>query len=160
MALGPLGADEVSSYVTHRLSIAGANTRIEFDDGAVARLFELSAGSPRVINLLCDRAMTRGHASSAGVIDGALIDAAALDLDIEPPEADRRGSLATVALALAFVLLVLVGAAAALFVSRDAVGRAILQWQNIPNAPGGPVRRLPVPIAPIPPPADDISGAV
>ena len=72
--LGPLGADEISGYVMHRLSIAGAHTRIEFNDAAIARLYELSAGSPRVVNLLCDRALTRGQAASAGVIDLGLIE--------------------------------------------------------------------------------------
>jgi type II secretory pathway predicted ATPase ExeA len=152
--LGPLGADEISGYVMHRLSIAGANTRIEFNDAAVAHLYKLSAGVPRVVNLLCDRAMTRGQQSSAAVIDGALIEAAAADLDFDAPASDRPGVLGSLLLVVAFVLLVLAGAAGALWVSRDAVNRAILQWQNIPVAPGGPIRRLPVPIAPIPPPAE------
>ena len=72
----------------HRLSIAGGHTRIEFDEAAIARLFELSAGSPRVVNLLCDRAMTRGQAASAGVIDGGLIEEAAADLDLDAPDAE------------------------------------------------------------------------
>ena len=152
--LGPLGADEISGYVMHRLSIAGANTRIEFNDAAIARLYELSAGVPRAVNLLCDRAMTRGQQSSAAVIDGALIEAAAADLDLDAPAGDRPGVLGSLLLVVAFALLVLAGAAGALWVSRDAVNRAILQWQNIPVAPGGPIRRLPVPIAPIPPPAE------
>ena len=152
--LGPLGADEIAGYVMHRLSIAGAHTRIEFDEAAVARLFARSAGVPRVVNLLCDRAMTRGQQSSAGVIDGALIEAAAVDLDLGAPAGDRPGVLVSLLTAAAFALLVLAGAAGALWVSRDAAGRTMLQWQNIPLAPGGPVRRLPVPLAPIPPPAE------
>ena len=67
--LGPLAADEISGYVMHRLSIAGAHTRIEFDEAAIARLHELSEGSPRLVNVLCDRALTRGQAASAAVID-------------------------------------------------------------------------------------------
>src|SRR3954470_10335370 len=73
ITLGPLEADEISSYVAHRLAIAGANTRVEFDEGAIAELFALSAGSPRMVNLLCERALTRGHAASAAVIDLRLI---------------------------------------------------------------------------------------
>jgi general secretion pathway protein A len=152
--LGPLGADEIAGYVMHRLSIAGAHTRIEFDAAAIARLFELSAGSPRVVNVICDRAMTRGQAASAAVIDGGLIESAAADLDLERPPSERPGALTLLLRAAAFVLLVLAGAAAALWVSRDAVGRTLLQWENVPEAPGGPIRRLPVPLAPIPPPAE------
>jgi hypothetical protein len=52
------------------------------------------------------------------------------------------------------VLLMLAGAASALWVSRDAVNRVILQWEQTPLPPREPVRSLPVPIAPIPPPSD------
>lgn len=153
MELGPLDADEIHGYVMHRLSVAGANTRIEFDDAAIARLYAWSGGVPRVVNLLCDRAMTRGQQSTAGVIDGALIEAAAADLDLDAPAGDQPGVLASVLLVVAFALLVLAGAAAALWVTHDAVARTMLQWQNIPVPPGGPIRRLPVPLAPIPPPS-------
>ena len=159
--LGPLGADEISGYVVHRLAVAGANTRVEFTDAAAARLYELSEGVPRVINLLCDRALSRGAQSSAGVIDGALVEAAAADLDLGGPAAEGRGIIGSLRLAAALVLLVLAGAAGALWVSRDAVSRTILQWQGVPPAPGGPIPLLPAPIAPIPPPAeipDDLQG--
>jgi general secretion pathway protein A len=152
--LGPLAADEISGYVMHRLSIAGAHTRIVFDEAAIARLFALSGGSPRSVNLLCDRALTRGQAVSAGVIDEALLEAAASDLDFEPSATERPGLLRSMLLVAAFALLVLVGAVGALWMSRDAVSRTIQQWQNVPLPPGGPIRRLPVPIAPIPPPGD------
>jgi type II secretory pathway predicted ATPase ExeA len=152
--LGPLTADEVSGYVMHRLSIAGANTRVEFDAEAIALLFAVSAGVPRVVNLLCDHAMTRGQQSSAAVIDAALIAAAAADLDLEPPEGRGQVLLASAAFAAVFALLVLAGAAGAAWMSRDALSRTIQQWENVPLPPGGPVRRLMVPIAPIPPPAE------
>jgi general secretion pathway protein A len=152
--LRPLAADEIAPYVAHRLSVAGAQTRIEFEDGAVARLFDLSGGSPRTVSLLCDRAMTRGHAASADVIATEFIQSAAVDLDLDVPVADRPGVLKTVLLAVAFVLLMLAGAAGALWVSRDSVNRVILQWEQAPLPPGGPVRSLPPPIAPIPPPSD------
>ena len=105
------------------------------------------------MNLLCDRALTRGHAASAAVIGESLIEAAALDLELEPWERQGSGRLRSLLLGAAFVLLVMVGAAGALWVSRDAVSRTIQQWENLPLPPGGPIRRLPVPIAPIPPPA-------
>ena len=160
--LGPLGAGEISGYVMHRLAAAGSNTRVEFNDAAVARLYALSEGVPRVINLLCDRALSRGQQSSLAVIDGTVIDASADDLDLGTPTAEGRGVIGPVWLAAAFVLLVLVGAAGALWVSRDAVSRTILLWQHVPPAPGGPIPLLPAPIAPIPPPAeipDDLQRA-
>ena len=159
--LGPLAADEISSYVMHRLSVAGAHTRIAFAEAAIARLFALSGGSPRMVNLLCDRALTRGQAVSAGVIDQGLIEAAAADLDFDPVDREGPGLLGSLLMAAVFALLVIVGAAGALWMSRDAVSRTIQQWENVPLPPGGPLRRLPVPLAPIPPPAgasDNLQG--
>ena len=154
--LGPLAAEEISSYVRHRLAIAGTNTRVEFDDDAIAHLFELTGGSPRTVNLLCDRAMSRGQIASAAVIDLPLIEAAANDLDLEWPEPDRPGPLASLAVVIVFALLVIAGGAGAVLVFGDAVDRTIQQWENVPLAPGGPVRQLPVPLSPIPPPAGSI----
>lgn len=153
--LGPLGADEIAGYVMHRLSVAGGNTRVEFDDGAIARLFELSEGVARGVNILCDRALTRGQQVSAAVIDGSLIDEAAADVDLAAPGGQGRGLLARLALAAAFAALVLAGAGAALWISRDAVGRAITHWENIPVAPSEPARDLPALVAPLPPPEID-----
>ena len=150
--LGPLGADEIAGYVMHRLSVAGGNTRVEFDEAATARLFELSAGVPRVVNVLCDRALVRGQQTSAAVIDTSLITDASADLDIDVPHSEFRGLLATLLLVVAFVGLTVAGAAAALWVSRDAVGRAVIEWQHVPAAPRAPARDLPMLIAPIPPP--------
>jgi hypothetical protein len=94
---------------------------------------------------------TRGHQASADVIDGALIEAAAADLDLQPA-AGGAGLLGRLLIVAVFALLVLAGGAGALWTSRDAVNRTILQWEQIPLPPGGPVRQLSVPIAPIPPP--------
>ena len=158
ITLGPLTAGEIASYVTHRLAIAGANTRVEFDEAAIAQLFELSAGSPRLVNLLCDRAMTRGHAASAAVIDLPLVEAAAHDLDLEPPAPDRPGALASLLIIVMFALLVIAGGAGAVWVFHDAVHRTIQEWEKVPLPPGGPIHRLPVPLAPIPPPAGDAAA--
>jgi len=53
------------------------------------------------------------------------------------------------------IALLLLGAGGALWVFRADVARTIVQWERVPPMPDGPVRRLPVPLAPIPPPADD-----
>src|ERR1019366_2808663 len=55
-----LAPDEIAGYVMHRLGVAGNSSRVEFDGAAFDRVYQLSGGVPRVVNLLCDRAMTRG----------------------------------------------------------------------------------------------------
>jgi hypothetical protein len=102
--------------------------------------------------------VTRGHNASAAVIDRALIDAAAADLALDTPAPHRPRVIEKGILAAGFALLVLADAAAALWVSRDAVNRTIQQWEQVPLPPGSPVRSLPPPIAPIPPSTDAPSG--
>jgi len=54
--LGALSKKEVAAYVSHRLTVAGVKDRI-FSDAAIAELYKLSGGVPRLINVLCDRAL-------------------------------------------------------------------------------------------------------
>ena len=109
--LGTLADDEVGGYVMHRLRVAGAHPRVEFTDAAFARLYTISGGNPRLLNLLCDRALAGGFAKQASEVDEALVDAAAVDLDMAPPASKRGifGNFSTVAM---LVLLMLAGAAA------------------------------------------------
>jgi general secretion pathway protein A len=53
----PLTADEVKEYIAHRLSVANGDLGI-FSSGTIKAVFRITGGIPRVINLLCDRAMT------------------------------------------------------------------------------------------------------
>jgi len=54
--LDPLSATESSAYVLHRLRVAGATTEI-FTSGALAEVYRQSGGIPRLINVICDRAL-------------------------------------------------------------------------------------------------------
>jgi hypothetical protein len=74
---------------------------------------------------------------AASVIDDAMIVSAAADLGLTAPAADRRW-VARLALAVAFVLLVVAGAGAAAWVFRDEVSRLVTQWKGAPP-PAAPV---------------------
>jgi general secretion pathway protein A len=54
--LSPLSPDETSGYVKHRMRVAGA-TAEAFTPGALREVHRLSNGIPRVINVVCDRAL-------------------------------------------------------------------------------------------------------
>jgi general secretion pathway protein A len=56
----PLTKAEVALYVAHRLQVAHGNPNI-FTSTSLSSLFQISGGIPRVINLLCDRAMTLAY---------------------------------------------------------------------------------------------------
>ena len=83
------------------------------------RLFDLSGGKPRLVNLLCDRALVAGFNKSASVIDAELINSAAEDLDMAPPV--KAGAFGNAASGGLLVLLLLVGAAVGAVVLRSDV---------------------------------------
>jgi hypothetical protein len=100
-----------------------------------------------------NRTIAERLAAPPAIVAPAAVDPPAADFDVEPPRG-HRGVFDSLLIAVAIAVCFLAGSAAALYLSRDAAGRILLRWQNVPLPPGGPLR-LPAPIAPIPPPADD-----
>src|SRR5581483_5207494 len=58
--LQPLDEEAVGSYVSHRLTIAGSSASVSFTRKAIKKVHRLSGGIPRLINLICDRALLAG----------------------------------------------------------------------------------------------------
>jgi general secretion pathway protein A len=58
--LSPLSQTEMESYIFQRLQVAGANGNITFSRSAFDEIYKVSKGTPRLINLLCDRALLGG----------------------------------------------------------------------------------------------------
>jgi type II secretory pathway predicted ATPase ExeA/cell division protein FtsN len=72
--LSPLDRRGVAGYVRHRLDVAsGGRARALFSDAALDAIYERSGGVPRVVNLICDRALQRGHATGAATINLILV---------------------------------------------------------------------------------------
>jgi general secretion pathway protein A len=78
--LGALSAVETQAYITHRLMSAGGNGSSPFSAAAVRRIFSLSRGIPRRINLLCDRALLGAYALGRNTIDRAIVSRAAQEI--------------------------------------------------------------------------------
>jgi general secretion pathway protein A len=74
--LGPLSRDDVSSYIAHRLSVAGIKKEL-FPDSCIDRIYELSGGLPRLINLLCDRALLGAFVRGKERVSSSILTAAA-----------------------------------------------------------------------------------
>ncbi len=64
----PLNESEVSQYIEHRWSVAGGANNC-FKSSAVSELFNISGGIPRVINLLCDRALCISYSVQKPFVD-------------------------------------------------------------------------------------------
>ena len=111
--LRPLNRSEVQAYIAHRLSVARGSWTVTFDDEALDRIYAVSGGVPRVINLLCDRALMLGAEASASIITKDLVREAAAGLALKPPAgSNRRRATRWVMFALAAVLLAALAAVA------------------------------------------------
>jgi len=77
--LSPLSPDETAAYVRHRLRVAGATTDI-FTPGALNSVYRLSQGVPRVINVICDRALLGAYSLDRHHVTAALVRNAAAEV--------------------------------------------------------------------------------
>ncbi len=70
----PLEQQEIRDYIKHRLNIAGAaEDRIHFKDESIELIAKFSRGTPRLINMLCDRALLAGFVAETNVIEAGII---------------------------------------------------------------------------------------
>lgn len=81
--VGPLSREEVFEYVEHRLRVAGGEGSALFSEGALEAVYGYSGGIPRVVNMLCDRALLVGYVAETKVIDRGFVLDAAEELGIE-----------------------------------------------------------------------------
>ncbi len=71
----PFAEDETCAYVRHRLAVAGG--RDIFEAEALRDVHHLSAGVPRLINTICDRALSSTDAQGRRSVDRSTVRAAA-----------------------------------------------------------------------------------
>ena len=77
--LDPLSSDETAAYVRHRLRVAGATTDI-FTPLALSEVYRLSGGVPRVINVICDRALLGAYTQDRHRVTPSLVRGAAQEV--------------------------------------------------------------------------------
>ena len=102
--LEPLTREETSLYVEHRLRVAGALGEV-IDSKGKKEVFRLSQGVPRLINVICDRALLGGYAQESRIITKRLIRRAAAEVsgEVAGPSVARRYSMAAIIVAVAVV---------------------------------------------------------
>ncbi len=75
----PLSGIETAEYISHRLSVAGMREQI-FPPAVIKKIFKLTKGIPRRINVLCDRAMLGAYVQSGRLIDNKILNNAAKEV--------------------------------------------------------------------------------
>jgi general secretion pathway protein A len=101
--LDPLSREEATAYVKHRLKVAGSTTEI-FTQAAMVEVHRHSRGIPRLINVICDRALLGGYTEDQHRITPRLVRRAAEEVHGKPvrelPRGVLLGGAVTVVLAL------------------------------------------------------------
>lgn len=79
-SLAPFSAVEVQGYLKHCLRAAGSSFDLLFDENAANMLYRCSGGLPRVINNICDAALSVAAETRIDRISHKLIQEVALDV--------------------------------------------------------------------------------
>jgi type II secretory pathway predicted ATPase ExeA len=53
----PLEPEEIRPYIRHQLNLAGVDSTLEFTPESAYKVYEISRGLPRMVNVLCERAL-------------------------------------------------------------------------------------------------------
>jgi general secretion pathway protein A len=95
--LRPLVLEETAAYVTHRLAIAGARSTATFTPKAMQQVHRASGGNPRLINILCDRALVAAYAGRSAAVEADQVYEVAARYGLAPRAGSVLGWLRRVA---------------------------------------------------------------
>jgi len=86
-----LSRDEVYRYIRYRLAVAGlGNGQLVFSENAIDEIYEHSLGTPRLVNMLCDRALLHAYLQKARAVDADVVIASGQELGLHGHTAPRR----------------------------------------------------------------------
>lgn len=139
--LAPLRNDDISSYIQHRITIAGGGRSALFSEKAITYIAKYSKGIPRLINILCDRALLGAYAESTDQVNDSIIKKAAKE--ILPETKTNSFPFRSTIIGLSLIVLIF-AISSTLRVSPDITNRFFpsisLQKQTIPLATSEHVR--------------------
>jgi general secretion pathway protein A len=111
--LSPLEMQDISAYIQHRLRVAGRENAELFSDKAIRHAVKLTGGIPRLVNVLCDRALLGAYAENADHVDLRIMKRAGLEVF---PANRRKGVTHNLRFIFALILLSFcIGVSAAYF---------------------------------------------
>lgn len=105
--LEPLSQQEASQYIDHRLKVAGALSAV-FDASAKKAVYRLSGGIPRIMNVICDRALLGAYSAETRTVNRAIVKRAATEVSGVTPASLWRWLLPASAVAALVVAAIMV----------------------------------------------------
>ena len=139
--LGPLTRPEVAAYVRHRLEISGAQRQL-FPAALMGRVYRLSGGVPRVINVLCDRSLLGAYTHGKERVDRATLAQAAREVFHQAP---RR----SLVLPLLLILIVVLGGVLAMTLYQRELSEAAMAPLTMARPVVGTTTAAPAKAAPV-----------
>lgn len=134
--LQPLAREETTAYVRHRLRIAGATAEI-FSTAALREVHRLSGGVPRLINIICDRALLGAYTEDQHEVGAKLVRRAASEVF------GQR-------LAPAWLTPLIVGCSLLLLLAAGVALRQLGIWPRLASAPAAALAQRPAPTVVLP----------
>ena len=154
--LRPLGPGETAEYIRHRIAVAGVDRPL-FTGSAIRRIHQVSGGVPRLVNILCDRALLGACVTRASQVTPAIVAKAAREVMGERIELPRPPLVRPAFASAAALMLVLVAG----WVAHDAlrgdprelIAVALDGGLGLPDGPALAPQPMPARVSRIPPEA-------
>ena len=84
--IGPLGPEEIGPYIRHRIVTAGANgAGPDFDAEALEEIGRYSGGVPRLVNILCDKALLLSFVQSTRRVTRGMVSKSVEEIEGKKP---------------------------------------------------------------------------
>ncbi|MFV2004398.1 MAG: AAA family ATPase [Gammaproteobacteria bacterium] len=77
--LEPLDKHELKAYISHRLAVAGQNIQL-FPEKSIKLLYRYSKGVPRLINIICDRALLGAYVENQYTVSPRVVKKATIEV--------------------------------------------------------------------------------
>jgi len=68
----PLSKKDTQGYIEHRLEVSGVRHKV-FENRCMGRIYRETGGIPRLINIICDRALLGGYVKNVQLITKAMV---------------------------------------------------------------------------------------
>jgi len=110
--LGPLSRKDIGAYVNHRLNVAGFHKQL-FSDSAINKLYHFTGGVPRLINVICDRALLGTYTQEQKTVSRSTLSKAAHEVFGDNKVSSKSTHKSALAWALIAIILITFGLAIA-----------------------------------------------
>jgi general secretion pathway protein A len=109
--LSPISMDETRAYIRHRMEVAGESGGVSFSRYAIKYIYLYTRGVPRMINILCDRALLIAYGDESRHISAGIVSRAIREiLNLPRNRFVTRHTATTIAATVMVVLLVFLAA--------------------------------------------------